>query len=101
MKFTRGYKKFREKAGGKYVVSCLNCRYFYQAVGDSEDLCQNPDVLEYDMINTESSIYCLQWKPVEDSKNDDKNTFRSGVSLVGHKKKVSKARKNSGKKPKR
>ena len=48
MKITgRGFKDFKNKAkGNSYVMSCLNCEHFYQAVGDEEELGQNPNVLE-------------------------------------------------------
>lgn len=101
MEFGRGYKPFREKSGSKYVMSCFNCNFFYQAVGDKEDLCQNPDVLEYDMINTESSIYCLRWQPVKGKPEENKSGFKSGVSLVGRKKEVTSTRKTNSKRLKR
>lgn len=96
MKFERGYSKFRDKSHSRYVMSCYNCDYFYQAVGDSEDLCQNPEVLPYDIINTETSIYCLRWKAISGNNKESVNTthFRNGVK-IGRKKKVTKTRKKS------
>lgn len=53
---------------GKYLASCFNCKYFYQDKGDSEELCQNQNVLEYDMIKTPTSIYCNYWELFEGEK---------------------------------
>lgn len=101
--FGRGYEPFHEKAErrSKYLMSCFNCEYYYQAVGDSEELCQNTEVLEYDMINTESSIYCLLWTPVKIKPKASKTGFKNGVSLRGRKKTVTKTRKTSGKRNRR
>ena len=68
MKFERGYDPVKDKmkSGSKYVVSCTNCNCFYQASGDKEEVCQNPSVLEYDMVVDENRIYCLQWEQLEE-----------------------------------
>lgn len=62
--FNRGYKEVTKKIGkgSKYTMSCFSCDHFYKAPGDSEEVCQNPNVLKYDMVITESSIYCNHWK---------------------------------------
>lgn len=62
--FTRGYDDVRRRVekGSRFTMSCYNCDYFYQASGDKEEVCQNPDVLKYDMVITETSIYCNRWK---------------------------------------
>lgn len=62
--FTRGYGGVRQKIGkgSRFTMSCYNCDHFYQAVGDDEEVCQNPDVLKYDMVITETSIYCNRWE---------------------------------------
>lgn len=62
--FTRGYGEVRQKVekGSRFTMSCYNCDHFYQAVGDKEEVCQNPDVLKYDMVITETSIYCNRWE---------------------------------------
>ena len=62
--FTRGYGEVRQKVekGSRFTMSCYNCEHFYQAVGDKEEVCQNPDVLKYDMVITETSIYCNRWE---------------------------------------
>lgn len=61
--FTRGYDDVRRKVekGSRFTMSCYNCDFFYQAVGDKTEVCQNPDVLKYDMVVTETSIYCNRW----------------------------------------
>lgn len=63
--FNRGYDLVREqvKKGGKYLRSCQNCLYYSKEQGDAEEVCQNTDVLQYDIILTENSISCLKWKP--------------------------------------
>lgn len=64
MKVQRGYKDVREKLNKspKFSMSCTNCKYYYQAVGDLEECCQNTEVLEYDMTFEENRVYCLRWK---------------------------------------
>lgn len=91
MKFNRGYDAVREKVakGSKYTMSCYNCKYYYQEFGDKEEMCQNPDVLKYDMIVTANNIYCNRWQMTERKKS---TTFKKGVSLNGRKKaKIKKA----------
>lgn len=65
--FNRGYSEVRQRVekGSKYTMSCYNCEYYYQAVGDKTEVCQNPEVLKYDMVVTETSIYCTKWKLAE------------------------------------
>lgn len=104
IEFGKGFDIIRAKARqrNQYLMSCFNCDYYYQAYGDSEELCQNPDVLEYDMINTSSSIYCLRWKAVEGRKDEkDKFGFKSGVSLSGHKKEIKKTGRTGSKRNRR
>jgi hypothetical protein len=62
--FGRGYAELNKKLerGSKYTMSCFNCEHYYQAPGDQEEVCQNQDVLKYDMMFTENSIYCSKWK---------------------------------------
>ena len=93
MKFTKGYSAFREKGKfNKYTMSCDNCDYFYQADGDEEELCQNSNVLAYDLVQTSHSVYCLYWKPVK-PKHNNETAFKNGVSFGGRKKAVKKTRK--------
>lgn len=92
MKFERGYKPVREKVskGSKYTMSCFNCEYYYQEHGDKEEMCQNPNVLKYDMVVTQTSIYCNQWKLC---KRRSATAFKGGNEIVRNKAKVKKARK--------
>ena len=62
--FSRGFDPVRRKVekGSRFTMSCYNCDYYYQAVGDTEEVCQNPEVLKYDMVITNSSIYCNRWR---------------------------------------
>jgi hypothetical protein len=64
--FDRGYSTLRKRMekNSKYTMSCFNCDWYYQAVGDTEEVCQNEQVLKYDMVVTDTSIYCSQWKPI-------------------------------------
>lgn len=75
--FTKGYSPVRERVekGSRFVKSCYNCAFFYQAVGDKEEVCQNPNVLKYDMVITESNIYCSHWK-ISPRKQSVKGLFK-------------------------
>ena len=65
--FNRGFNEVRHRVekGSKYTMSCYNCDHYYQAVGDKTEVCQNPEVLKYDMVVTETSIYCTKWRLAE------------------------------------
>lgn len=77
--FVKGYAPIRRilERGSRYTRSCYNCDFFYQAPGDDEEVCQNESVLKYDMIVTESGIYCNQWKLCS-RRTDAKTLFRKG-----------------------
>ncbi len=60
--FHVGYNEVREKVGNKYTMSCFNCEHYYQAYGDSTEMCQNPDVIKFDIIVTDTGIYCTHWE---------------------------------------
>lgn len=80
--FSRGYREVRQRVekGSKYTMSCYNCEHYYQAVGDKTEVCQNPEVLKYDMVVTETSIYCTKWKLAERASTEPtksvKNLFK-------------------------
>ena len=40
--FSRGYSEPRQRMRKScgYTMSCFNCKYYYQAVGDKEETCQ-------------------------------------------------------------
>lgn len=79
MQFSRGYDKCRVKVekSAKYTRSCFNCAYYYQEHGDKEEMCQNPSVLEYDMVVEENQIYCVHWKPAYKEETKFKKTGRN------------------------
>ena len=63
----RGYSEVHEKMtkSGKYMKSCYNCEYYYQAPGDKDECCQNSNVTQYDVVVTENNVCCSFWKPVQ------------------------------------
>lgn len=65
--FSRGFGEVRKRVSKRsvYTMSCYNCDYFYRDEGDTEELCQNPDVTRYDMVVTEGNIYCSKWSMVK------------------------------------
>lgn len=65
LKFTRGYNESRERItkNSFYSRSCFNCAFYFQTPGDKEEVCQNNEVIEYDMVVDGNNIYCLKWKP--------------------------------------
>ena len=83
--FTRGYQESREKLAKNsfYTRSCFNCGHYYQASGDKEEMCQNPEVLQYDMVVTENNVYCLKWCPNSLNKTKQQSLFKkSGRSRL-------------------
>ena len=85
--FSRGYDESRQRIQKNpyYVRSCFNCDYYYQAVGDKEECCQNDDVLQYDMVVETNNIYCLKWRkdiPNEKSKNLFKQAKKTGRGVL-------------------
>ena len=62
--FNRGFSEVRQRVekGSRFTMSCYNCEHYYQAVGDKTEVCQNPNVLKYDMVVSETSIYCTKWE---------------------------------------
>lgn len=80
---SRGYNECREKLqkNSYYSRSCFNCEHFYQASGDKEECCQNPNVIEYDMVVTENNVYCVHWS--QSSMTKEKQIFKkSGRSIL-------------------
>lgn len=75
--FTRGYKECREKINNSahFTMSCFNCAYYYQAKGDSDEVCQNTSVLKYDMVVEKNRVYCLKWK-LSSSKTEQQTMFK-------------------------
>lgn len=77
--FSKGYSELRNRMskGSKYTMSCYNCQFYYQSEGDDTEMCQNPDVLKYDMVITETNIYCNRWQLVHRTETA-KSIFRKG-----------------------
>lgn len=63
----RGFSEVREKVNksNKFIRSCYNCEFYYQAPGDKDECCQNQNVTKYDLVVTENNICCSYWKPVQ------------------------------------
>lgn len=78
--FTRGYKESRDRLSNNpyYTRSCFNCAYYYQASGDKEEVCQNDNVLKYDMVVNGNNVYCLKWKQSTINQTEQKAVFRRG-----------------------
>lgn len=77
MKFEKGFDKSRKRArkGLKYIRSCFNCDYYYKAVGDKEEVCQNPNVSEYDLVVDNNNISCTYWAQISDNKKKENSLF--------------------------
>ena len=71
--FGRGFGAMRTRLNKKsrYTMSCYNCHHFYQAPGDKTEVCQNLDVLKFDMVVTETSIFCNRWELVHRAESVD------------------------------
>lgn len=83
-KFTRGYKEVSDKLqqNSFYSRSCFNCAYYYQASGDKEEVCQNGEVLQYDMVVQGNNVYCLRWQASSVNKTKQKMMFKNGRSRL-------------------
>lgn len=64
----RGYKEVQDRLmkAPKFSMCCGNCNSYYKKDTDTEECCQDSNVLEFDMVIEENRIYCLRWKPVSD-----------------------------------
>ena len=78
--FTRGYKESRDRLSKNpyYSRSCFNCAYYYQASGDKEEVCQNEDVLQFDMVVTDNNVYCIKWQPLSNKTNQQSLFKKNG-----------------------
>lgn len=104
IEFSRGYSDVRKRVekGSRYTMSCYNCDFFSQEMGDDTEMCQNSEVLQFDMIVTETSIFCNRWRISHRETKSENSLFkRGGKSLNERKKEISKTRKTSGKRDKR
>ena len=91
IEFSRGYDDVRKRVekGSRYTMSCYNCDFFSQEMGDDTEMCQNSEVLQFDMIVTETT------------KSENSLFKRGGKSLNERKKEISASRKTGGKRDKR
>ena len=74
MKFKRGYEIFHQSYKNPRtrasLANCFSCDFFYQAEGDICELCQNPDVLKYDLYVANGRVFCSYWKGVWEDVRD-------------------------------
>lgn len=80
MNFSKGYKDSREKVkrSAKFTRSCFNCDYFYKTMSDKEEVCQNPNVTQFDLVTEENNIFCCYWIQSE-RKEDSNSLFKGGT----------------------
>lgn len=92
MPFNRGYAELnnRLEKRSRFTMSCYNCDYFYQTKEDDEEVCQNPNVLQYDMVVSENNVYCNQWTNCKDKDDQLKRREVSAPSIKSIFKKRSK-----------
>lgn len=66
LNFSRGYKDIKTKVekSARYSRSCDNCTFYLKTEEDEEEVCQNPNVLPYDICVEESRTFCSFWKYV-------------------------------------
>ena len=90
--FSHGFEDVYAKArkNARFIASCYNCKYYYKSKGDKEELCQNGDVLDYDMVYTPHNVFCNHWVLFDELGGNDK-CQRKGLRsiLVTDKKKRS------------
>ena len=74
VKFSHGYDFFHDKyknaRSRSLLANCFSCDFFYQAEEDLCELCQNPNVLKYDMCVAEGRVFCSYWKGVWEDDRD-------------------------------
>lgn len=70
--FSRGYNEIRKKmnTSAKYTKCCNNCAFYYKDRSDKEEVCQNSQVLEYDMVYEDNRVFCCRWKPANEPTAD-------------------------------
>lgn len=81
--FSRGYGDVRKRVDNAKVRNCFNCRYFYQAKGDEEELCQNEEVFKFDMIYTDFGVCCSRWEMIPRTDVNAKSVFKKRFSKKG------------------
>ena len=76
--FTRGYDESRKRMekNSYFTRSCFNCAYYYQMPCDKTEMCQNNEVIEYDMVVEGNTVVCLKWKPASTVTTDKQALFK-------------------------
>lgn len=66
LNLSRGYSSIREKVtkSARYMRACENCKFYFQTTEDEEEVCQNPEVLEFDICQDGDRVYCAFWKGI-------------------------------------
>lgn len=79
MKFKRGYEVSRERirTSPRFAMSCFNCNHYFQGEGDIEEVCQNNEVLEFDMVVEGNNIFCAYWQQCKSKNEPVKKTGRA------------------------
>ena len=79
LELKRGFNHVREQIQSKsrYLRDCNNCRFFYQAPFDEEELCQNEQVLAFDICTDNQRIYCCYWLPNGEKEKKKKEPEKS------------------------
>jgi hypothetical protein len=69
----RGYKVIRDKIekNAKYNRSCLNCNCYSKEEGDFEEVCQNTEVLSFDICVEGERTWCCYWRSVKGEKSNE------------------------------
>lgn len=88
---TRGYSELLEqqKKKSRYIKHCNSCASYYADKGETEEYCQNNNVLPYDVVQDGSNIFCHYWKPCE-PKDLEVETEEENDYLARFKKKIRK-----------
>lgn len=70
--FTKGFTPVKEKVekSFRYSRSCDNCEFYLKEKEDEEEVCQNPNVLPYDVCVEENRTFCSFWKYVKTKREE-------------------------------
>lgn len=79
MQFSRGYSDSRNKVkkAVKFMRSCFNCDFFYKTMSDKEEVCQNPNVTQFDLVVEDNNAYCCFWK--QSGRESEDSLFKKGT----------------------
>lgn len=67
MRITRGYDFVRGEVTDRPKIyrSCDNCQFYERTDKDESEVCQNYNVLEYDIVVDGNRTYCGYWKSMQ------------------------------------